>query len=1282
MKRHLLYLLLTLIFTVQLYSNSFITQTPSPAKFPYVEMPFYVRLNDGSFYAPYKESDFIVEENGVKIAPELVKLECSKYQAPVQILLVVDISQSMSEKVAGKSKIEWLKISLIEFINTIDLSPFSAVGITTFGTSATNICDFTNDKTSLLNAVKKIRSVESSTDFNVALLDDSWSAYPRLSKQPDFNRTVIFLSDGKHSSNSIAFKQEAVRNALISANIKLTAIIISEEYDQSISYIKYIATETKGSCKSGQSASTLPELYRELAKAMTEAYNCQLRWLSDLYCDKDPRVTNVKITFLPLNLVAKHTYTAPAWSVFSVLQDQSNYVFGNPPPDQPVEMDIKISPKPYDMTIHKIFLTDKTYFNIIDWGDGSGLERTQIFLPAGQWLTIKVRFTQKDAYLPRKSNLNVVAYPCNASIPIYGGDIKIILQKPVATDIFTTCDSIDIEWTGTTDAATKELYYRYNYDAWTLIAKELTGFKYKWSSPQRDGKCQIKVIAYPFPSSDETVSDVSEYFTIIKPEIKPLYSPMRHDTLLIGLESKKTFSEVISNVKAEPVTIASWHFIGSAASEFTVVSIEKMTMAQDEKSGIEIAFTPTLDGQRSAKLVLIPVCGDSVSIDIMGWGICNTESLDSINFGSVIIDGFRDSTITQIFHNPMNKTVIITPYLSGVNRNQFEMVGLTGTEKIPIDPFGFYDIVIKFKPTSYGLKAAILNIGVVGCASKTTVLSGFGEYKGISINKLDFGRKRYKSKFDTLDLIISNKDKFAKTIKEVNIIKDNGDFKILNLNLPLNIKAFEDKALKVIFEPTSIDTFDTPVIVVTTEGDTLNSRFQGMCYLPELKMITECPSTLNVGDTGTARIWFYNYSKTEQLKIGLCTITDNPQEFKWIGGQPNGLNIPMMDSIFIELEYRPQAGGKHKCIIQVLADNYDGTYQKTWLSNDVDIICDAMTINYTQPIFGKLMLCDNQQSEFSISNLSYALDLDFYLDEAQIKGTDSDAFKLINTDTLTLAGGETKKLTVQFDAKHIGLHTAKLSIPNSANLPLILDLQAEGKMMVQSATPNQKTFIPGDWSNVIFAVSLPDIDKGFIDSLRLSIAWDSDVLHINALTYAQLINSDKTQPEYLILDSIAYNDGLVDYWYSCHLSTNKKYELFSYNFLSLLGNSDTTSITMNVDYHCLNDQKIVSFFEKGDYCFEPARGILIRALANYMNGPFPNPAKDQMRIDFGIEQASVILLTIYNIEGKLVKTLINESFIAGNYSKIFSLKGISPGNYFIKYSAGTYEFSKRFIVEP
>src|ERR1035437_3101379 len=100
-----------------MYSDSFVTQTPNADQFPYIEMPFYLRDNNDKLYTSYQVSDFMVEENGIKIQPQLVTMECSETQAPVQILLVVDISTSMKDNVDGKAKIEWVKMSMKEFIN-------------------------------------------------------------------------------------------------------------------------------------------------------------------------------------------------------------------------------------------------------------------------------------------------------------------------------------------------------------------------------------------------------------------------------------------------------------------------------------------------------------------------------------------------------------------------------------------------------------------------------------------------------------------------------------------------------------------------------------------------------------------------------------------------------------------------------------------------------------------------------------------------------------------------------------------------------------------------------------------------------------------------------------------------------------------------------------------------------------------------------------------------------------------------------------------------------------
>jgi hypothetical protein len=65
---------------------------------------------------------------------------------------------------------------------------------------------------------------------------------------------------------------------------------------------------------------------------------------------------------------------------------------------------------------------------------------------------------------------------------------------------------------------------------------------------------------------------------------------------------------------------------------------------------------------------------------------------------------------------------------------------------------------------------------------------------------------------------------------------------------------------------------------------------------------------------------------------------------------------------------------------------------------------------------------------------------------------------------------------------------------------------------------------------------------------------------------------------------------------------------------------------------------------------------------------YPNPFNPQTTILFNIPYSSKVLLQIYNVKGQLVKNLLNEEKISGEYKIIWNAKDQSSGIYFVKLS--------------
>jgi len=65
---------------------------------------------------------------------------------------------------------------------------------------------------------------------------------------------------------------------------------------------------------------------------------------------------------------------------------------------------------------------------------------------------------------------------------------------------------------------------------------------------------------------------------------------------------------------------------------------------------------------------------------------------------------------------------------------------------------------------------------------------------------------------------------------------------------------------------------------------------------------------------------------------------------------------------------------------------------------------------------------------------------------------------------------------------------------------------------------------------------------------------------------------------------------------------------------------------------------------------------------------YPNPATNQVNIDFSLPERSHVKIDLYNGNGQLIKTVCNDIFQSGNQSNSFEVNYISSGIYWIKLS--------------
>jgi len=81
-----------------------------------------------------------------------------------------------------------------------------------------------------------------------------------------------------------------------------------------------------------------------------------------------------------------------------------------------------------------------------------------------------------------------------------------------------------------------------------------------------------------------------------------------------------------------------------------------------------------------------------------------------------------------------------------------------------------------------------------------------------------------------------------------------------------------------------------------------------------------------------------------------------------------------------------------------------------------------------------------------------------------------------------------------------------------------------------------------------------------------------------------------------------------------------------------------------------------------------------------LNQNYPNPFNPITAIKYSIANASDVKLTIFDIQGRRVRTLVNKHQSAGSYSVDFSGIDLSSGTYFYSFKAGSFYQTRKMLL--
>ncbi len=77
---------------------------------------------------------------------------------------------------------------------------------------------------------------------------------------------------------------------------------------------------------------------------------------------------------------------------------------------------------------------------------------------------------------------------------------------------------------------------------------------------------------------------------------------------------------------------------------------------------------------------------------------------------------------------------------------------------------------------------------------------------------------------------------------------------------------------------------------------------------------------------------------------------------------------------------------------------------------------------------------------------------------------------------------------------------------------------------------------------------------------------------------------------------------------------------------------------------------------------------------------YPNPFSSTATISYNIPSKSLVSLKIFDLNGRVVSTIVSEEMQAGKYTREWNATSFSDGVYYCKLQAGTFEETKKIIL--
>lgn len=499
-------MLASILCTADLAAQTLSVFNVNTSEFPKITADYMAFDAYGSPVTGLTAADFTITEtplNGtaVNLTPTITH-DCIKreIEPEASILIILDRSNSMRDEVNGMPRFKYAQQALTAFVNKIRFIGETRVILTTFAGTYEVATPWTNDPSVVTDTLQKMEP-QTVTNYELPFEGPGTTIYDLFKQRPaNIPRYVFFLTDG-HPNPSIANEAKFVTENIArmqSAAIRFFSVTIMEKTTHHT--LESFAKGTGGKAIV-TTEKDLVDLFSYLALETQIKEICQISWISPFVCVESQRSKTALIRLTKFtNTTNTVSYTTPPRSVAGTNIDMPVLFCGDPPANQSSQATVTIEAVGAPLSVTGFAIVPNQFFKVVDWGRGTGATFTPFTLPVGQKLTIRVEFTQGAQQTYRQSQLQLTGSPCPPNIELTGGQGVIRLNTPKGGELFSTCDTVFISWTGVLPETPVRIEYSADGgSSWKNIIDTARGLHYKWVPPAPGNNYRIRVSVAPVP---------------------------------------------------------------------------------------------------------------------------------------------------------------------------------------------------------------------------------------------------------------------------------------------------------------------------------------------------------------------------------------------------------------------------------------------------------------------------------------------------------------------------------------------------------------------------------------------------------------------------------------------------------------------------------------------------------------------------------------------------------------------------------------------------------------